>query len=292
VLPSAIVLAPQKNPWVRITIDKSAWDDENTCGHPGHTIDKCKNKDRSIWGDHDRDYVLKDHGTRKQLLEKNKWDRNCNGKHCPEKAYWKKWERACPSCRGDACCDRSKGECCDLPGTPKPTVPPTTVPPSENPNVSLVKTLNLGRLFTCENSIGSDQLTVEDAEEFTICYKVCNIGNTKLCNILVMDNINSYSRTIDDCLEVNECKSAPPNHWAICEPVDNEKAEVTAVSPNQVEVFADDFAEVTFKHCEEKMRTPGGPPGNPCIPPDIGYDMDLSLTQPKRPSICIAKAMA
>lgn len=103
----------EKNPWVRITIDDSAWKDQ--CGHQLHDVQEdCSSKAPwTEWGSHSTDYLLKEHGTRADVAAKfdNKAD---------EKAYWKKWERACPSVRNGECCDWNDPDnlCCgDAPGT-------------------------------------------------------------------------------------------------------------------------------------------------------------------------------
>jgi hypothetical protein len=105
----------ETNPWVRITIDDSAWNGQG-CGHQfQHDIrDECRNKAPwTAWGNHYTDYLLKEHGTRADVAAKFK-------NMAQEKAYWKKWERACPSVRNGECCDWNDPDnlCCgDAPGT-------------------------------------------------------------------------------------------------------------------------------------------------------------------------------
>lgn len=105
----------EQNPWVRITIDDSAWNGQR-CGHLlQHNVrDECRSNKApwTAWGNHSTDYLLKEHGTRSDVAAKfNKTQ---------EKAYWKKWERACPSVRNGECCDWKDPDnlCCgDAPDT-------------------------------------------------------------------------------------------------------------------------------------------------------------------------------
>jgi len=109
----------ETNPWVRITIDDDAW---KTCGHMQHTIDPtCNGKDLSIWGANKNDYLIKDHGTRDEVAATlNKQD---------EKAYWRKWEHACPYVRNGECCDwTDENPCCGEP--PKEVDPPLEPEPT------------------------------------------------------------------------------------------------------------------------------------------------------------------
>jgi len=104
----------EKNPWVRLTIDDDAWNGAG-CGHRQHDVrDECKNKAPwTAWGVNRMDYLLKEHGTRADVAAR------LNNK-AAEKAYWKKWEPACPYVRNGKCCDWNDAEnpCCgDAPGT-------------------------------------------------------------------------------------------------------------------------------------------------------------------------------
>lgn len=105
----------EKNPWVRITIDDSAWNGQG-CGHQlQHDVrEDCKSKAPwTEWGSHSADYVLLEHGTRADVAAKF-------NNAAQEKAYWKKWERACPSVRNGECCDWKDPDnlCCgDAPET-------------------------------------------------------------------------------------------------------------------------------------------------------------------------------
>lgn len=120
----------ENNPWVRITIDASAWV-EHSCGH---TIESCNGKDPTYWGDYQGDYILKIHGTRDQVADMY----NDNAQEI--RNYWKHWEPACPSVRNGNCCDFD-GEygysCCgranidpSMPGGagPNPSVSPVALP--------------------------------------------------------------------------------------------------------------------------------------------------------------------
>jgi hypothetical protein len=84
----------ENNPWVRITIDSSAWAD-HSCGH---TTETCTGIDRSYWGDFQGDYIIKEHGTRDEVAA------SLNNDVEAIKAYWKEWEPGCPSVRNGQCC--------------------------------------------------------------------------------------------------------------------------------------------------------------------------------------------
>jgi len=255
----------EKNPWVRITISDNAW--KEGCGHQEHTVDTCNGKDPTKWGENQQDYLLKDHGTK---------DSN-------DKEYWKYWNRACPYVRGEACCDREEESCCG-----PETEPPV---PSDKPGISLEKTVHPGKLDECTAS-GYETLLVEDADEFTFCYKICNTGNTELCEFTLIDNTNKFLWTDDGCLSSGECRYADPNPWAICEALDTVKAVVSAVSDGKDDIKAKDSAAVDFTNCEKKVRLPSFTIGNPCITPEIGWPNDATKRGPMRPSYCYPKAIA
>jgi hypothetical protein len=121
------------NPWVRITIDDDAWDDDlKGCGghKREHDIrDECASKAPwTEWGTNRRDYLIKEHGTRATVRADNDFEEGCNGNNCPEKDYWFKWERACPAVRNppknNACCSWDPADdnmCCGDPPAPAPT---------------------------------------------------------------------------------------------------------------------------------------------------------------------------
>ena len=134
----------QTNPWVRITIDKSAWDESQSgeCKHgPLHNIeDECSKygPDWTAWGVHRHDYIIKDHGIKKDWRQWATWKGETNfmaadDAHATamEKEYWKckfwlhhgeslfescradisltvlcstDWEPACPYVRHGDCC--------------------------------------------------------------------------------------------------------------------------------------------------------------------------------------------
>ena len=57
----------ETNPWVRITIDASAWSDF-ACKHGQHNVtEQCNGKDHTKWGSQRSDFVLKYHGTRDEV---------------------------------------------------------------------------------------------------------------------------------------------------------------------------------------------------------------------------------
>jgi hypothetical protein len=117
------------NPWVRITIDDDAWGgaDASGCGHQlQHDIrDECANKDPwTEWGVNRKDYLIYWHGTRAEVAT------NFTNAKSEEKAYWRKWERACPYVRNGACCDWDDAEnpCCGDDPSTLPTSPPIACP--------------------------------------------------------------------------------------------------------------------------------------------------------------------
>jgi hypothetical protein len=128
------------NPWVRITIDDDAWDDDlKGCGghKREHDIrDECASKAPwTEWGTNRMDYLIKEHGTRAIVRADNGFVAGCNGNNCPEKDYWFKWERACPAVRNppknNACCSWDPADdnmCCGDPPAPAPTLAPVPVP--------------------------------------------------------------------------------------------------------------------------------------------------------------------
>ena len=88
----------ENNPWVRITIDSSAWADF-ACKHGQHSATTCNGKDLAFWGDTTDDFILKIHGTRDQVLA------DFGGNTAAASNYWKHWEPGCPAVRNGACCD-------------------------------------------------------------------------------------------------------------------------------------------------------------------------------------------
>ena len=117
----------ETNPWVRITIDKSAWGDSITCKHPQHDIHNCGDKDPASWGSNDRDYLIKDHGSRSDVLA------SFGGDAAAANDYWQTWEPACPAVRNGACC--TGAECCtgETPSEAPTTSPSESSSPSEAP---------------------------------------------------------------------------------------------------------------------------------------------------------------
>jgi hypothetical protein len=121
------------NPWVRITIDDDAWGgaDASGCGHQlQHDIRvECSKYDPwTEWGVNRKDYLLYWHGTRDEVATNftNAGD---------EKAYWRKWERACPYVRNGACCDWNDAEnpCCgEDPATLQIQTPACPTTPSDS----------------------------------------------------------------------------------------------------------------------------------------------------------------
>jgi hypothetical protein len=139
----------ETNPWVRITIDEDAWDGEG-CGHQQHDVrDECSNKAPwTAWGRNRKDYLIKRHGTRAEVATA------LGNNNAAEKAYWKKWEHACPYVRNGNCCswDPADGNpCCgDDPDAPDADVPwADTTPESYCPAVN-----NLGEGYSA--AIGYD----------------------------------------------------------------------------------------------------------------------------------------
>jgi hypothetical protein len=119
----------EKNPWVRITIDDSAWGDAS-CKHGLHTIENCGDKkDSAAWGINQQDYLIKRHGTKAEVAAM------LNDENSAIADYWNHWERACPYVRNGACCSLS-GEygysCCGGAGDP-PAPTPTQVPALDAP---------------------------------------------------------------------------------------------------------------------------------------------------------------
>ncbi len=123
------------NPWVRITIDSSAWYGPKGTGG-GHmrehdVLVDCKRSDYSPWGPNTKDYLIRDHGTRYDVKARNptwNWSQ--------EKAYWSYWERACPYVRstklnGKMCCDWTKGECCGVHPNDKCPLDPNKMEPGQ-----------------------------------------------------------------------------------------------------------------------------------------------------------------
>jgi len=125
----------ETNPWVRITIDSSAWTGAQ-CKHGQHTINTCTGKNLTKWGGQTDDFVLKYHGTRDEV------DAQFGGIQADISNYWKHWEPACPAVRNGACCSLDPSSpygytCCGRyeidPVMPEPTERPTeapTVPPA------------------------------------------------------------------------------------------------------------------------------------------------------------------
>lgn len=119
-------ICSENNPWVRITIDDGAG-----CGHgKEHDIwEDCniKTKDASKWGSNHADYMIKRHGTRADVRRQLEIDNGLPegtlqdiSNSDLEKAYWKKWEPACPYVRHGKCCDWDNGECCGDDPAPEP----------------------------------------------------------------------------------------------------------------------------------------------------------------------------
>mmetsp|Transcript_26613 Transcript_26613/g.63449 ORF Transcript_26613/g.63449 Transcript_26613/m.63449 type:complete len:723 (+) Transcript_26613:396-2564(+) len=120
----------ENNPWVRITIDASAWSDFD-CKHGQHTATTCNGKNLTFWGDQTDDFILKAHGTKDQVLISFGGDTQLASN------YWKHWEPACPAVRNGACCSTDTSSsygysCCQRalvdPAAPDPTNSPTPVP--------------------------------------------------------------------------------------------------------------------------------------------------------------------
>jgi len=270
----------EKNPWVRITIDNNAFND-NGCGHQIHNVNEtCTGKNFSKWGGFNKDYVIRDHGGSKNTLAlSNNWTK------AEEKTYWRKWERACPFVRNGNCCDETAGECC---GIPKPPPPPGT------PNITLDKTVHKGELGTCDfTTPDTEEITVEIADPLTFCYKICNSGNTKLCHFQLYDNTNYFTWTsaVNLCLDPGICTFAPPNPWAFCLGQSSIPANVTGNSAATTsEVTAADNAIVNVKNCKEKPQTTRNVGlKSACKNPRGGWPIDKSKG-PVRPTICYPKS--
>ena len=139
----------ETNPWVRITIDSSAWswDDDDTGKHNQHSILTCGgNKDLTKWGENQSDYILKIHGSRNEVAT------SLNDDSTAINNYWDEWEPACPARRGEACC--TSGESCCNGSSPTtsddpssdddssaPSTPPSTsiepsLAPSDDPSLA------------------------------------------------------------------------------------------------------------------------------------------------------------
>ena len=137
-----------KNPWVRITIDDDAWAGSEMCGHGlQHDVEEdCNGRDDwTPWGPIRHDYIIRDHGTcgsgsREYVNYINGW----TGNGAEEKEYWKKWEKACPYVRNDACCDIAAQECCDYgpPTTSTTTTTTTTTTSTEAAATPITTTTN------------------------------------------------------------------------------------------------------------------------------------------------------
>ena len=113
----------QKNAFVRITINKSAWE---TCGHREHTFENCQFSEvNGFTGD----YLIKDHGSKKI--------------NDGDTGYWQYWEPACPMIRNSKtngnsqCCFPGEQNCCgvnyDDPETPSPVTPAPVTPAPVTP---------------------------------------------------------------------------------------------------------------------------------------------------------------
>jgi len=183
----------ETNPWVRITIDDDAWNG-NGCGHQEHhLLPECAGKDLSKWGPYDGDYLLKWHGTKDEVA-------NQFNNVAEEKAYWKKWERACPYVLstkegGSKCCDWEKGECCGLNPFEEPEPEPQATPNSSTADVELHKTVKRGH-SSC-NADGSElEYGVMDTE-VTYCYRIVNSGDVDLTGVKVVDpNTGNFQETL------------------------------------------------------------------------------------------------
>jgi len=255
------------NPWVRITIDNSAWTGPG-CGHMNHKVDKCTTEPEveidSIWGGYSEDYLIKDH------LAKAEYP----------KEYWKIWEPACPSHKNGICCDPLEGECCGIPED------------EPIPRVELNKTVLPGVLTTCEGTEGSEYIEVEEGMPFTFCYHVCNKGETQLCNFTVVDPTDDYSETDPSCLDSGMCLFMPPNPYAFC--VESDESEKATVNAEVVidydfvgSVKDDDNAVVDVTLCsreKEKLENIKVKP-TPCMYPQPGWPLPGKLG-PQPRSIC------
>jgi hypothetical protein len=208
-----------KNPWVRITIDDTAWDDIHDCVDGGHkrehniTID-CRQKIEkkmssdgltfeeartAIWGHNDADYLIKYHGTRNAVREKYGWSVKTAGKKVmrskAEKDYWGYWERACPYVRHGSCCGTEElGACCgDEPylgasiELTKYSCPANT--PCTASNIAA----------DCEDDLLGG--VANAAAKY--CYKIHNTGTWNLCEIDMTDPewmANNPASNVPGCL--------------------------------------------------------------------------------------------
>jgi uncharacterized repeat protein (TIGR01451 family) len=189
----------ETNPWVRITIDDDAWDDAlKGCG--GHkrehnVTDECAKygPDWTAWGMHRGDYLIKKHGTRATVRADNGFPEDCKGSACiDEKAYWFKWERACPAVRNDpkpnACCSWDQTDeteldfnmCCGDPPAPYAL-------PLPDASVEIQKTVKSKGDVCSVGDLGGEHLMGDEGDSITYCYKITNTGATTLCSVTVSD---------------------------------------------------------------------------------------------------------
>ena len=98
------------NPWVRITIDDSAWQDGLESGHGSHhdVYDDCNRSDLTPWGGKNTDYLIYDHGTHDEVRAREGFLAGS----VEEKEYWRYWEPACPAIQNGKCCVGA--ECCGV----------------------------------------------------------------------------------------------------------------------------------------------------------------------------------
>jgi len=202
-----------------------------------------------------------------------------------EREYWRTWERACPFVNNGKCCNATAGECCGIPEPP--------LPPGE-PNITLDKTVHKGILATCDPSTPDiEEITVEIADPLTFCYKICNSGNTELCDFRLYDNTNDFAWTsaVNLCLAPGICTYADPNPWAFCLNQISIPANVTAYSAETTEEVTDeDNAMVNVINCKEKPQTTRNVGiKSACKNPRKGWPIDASKG-PVRPTICYPKS--
>jgi len=275
------------NPWVRITIDKNAWEDTG-CGHQMHNVNSTCNRTpsevASIWGGFNQDYLIKDHKSKDVVAEELNGPNGCNGNTCPDKLYWKYWERACPYAQKGNCCNITAGECCGIPE------------PAPVPSIILDKTVHLGLLTECNSSLpDSEEVVIEEADVVTFCYEICNNGNTTLCNFILYDNTDDFEWSSGEnlCLAPDKCTFAKPNPSAFCLNEKSIAANVTAISqPGNQQVFYADNALVNVTECKKKPKTPGIDfTFRACKRPSPGWP-EFNTNGPVRPSNCYAKAIA
>jgi uncharacterized protein YchJ len=134
------------NPWVRITIDKDAWENpEDHCGsddqhnnttqkeNTGHWMATCADESEG------ESFVIRDHGSLSYVssqFDANNSTVTANGTFVSEKDYWHYWERACPYVRQtpdspNPCCGIN-GDFSDCCGDIKSyTSPPSSSPTSK-----------------------------------------------------------------------------------------------------------------------------------------------------------------